>query len=87
MFVRSSNSTTIIVHVYVDDIIIIENNEKKIINIKNYLKNKFDIKDLENFKYFLELKLHIQSKKVYFYLKENILLTCEKKPINWIQNH
>jgi ribosomal protein S3 len=48
MFVKYSDGTTTIVLVYVYDIIIIiGNNGKKIENVKDYLKNKFDIKDLK----------------------------------------
>jgi Reverse transcriptase (RNA-dependent DNA polymerase) len=52
VFIKYSDSTTTIIFVYVDDNIITENNEKKIINIKDYLKNKFDIEDLRKLKYF-----------------------------------
>jgi inosine/xanthosine triphosphate pyrophosphatase family protein len=71
---KHSNDTTNIVLVHVDDIIIIENNEK-IKNIKDYLKNKFDIKDLEKLKYFVRIEIaHKKKKNICFYLKENMFL-------------
>jgi Reverse transcriptase (RNA-dependent DNA polymerase) len=65
MFMKHSNDTTNIVLVHVDDIIIIENNEK-IKNIKDYLNNKFDIKDLEKLKYFVKIEIAHKKKKYLF---------------------
>jgi Reverse transcriptase (RNA-dependent DNA polymerase) len=66
MFVQHSGDTTVIVLVYVDDIIITGNNEKEIKNVKDYLKNKFDIKDLGKLKYFLGIKIAYSKKKDLF---------------------
>jgi FlaA1/EpsC-like NDP-sugar epimerase len=52
--------------VHVDDIIITENNENKIKNIKDYLKNKFNLGKL---KYFLKIKISYSKEK-------KIFLTC-----------
>jgi Reverse transcriptase (RNA-dependent DNA polymerase) len=71
MFVKHSDSTTTIVLVYVDDIIVIGNNEKEIKTIKNYLKNKFDIKDLGRLKYFLGIEIaHSKGKGLFLSQKK-----------------
>jgi ribosomal protein S3 len=53
MFVQTINKTITVVLVYVDDIIIVGNDDNQIMNVKNYLKEKFDIKDLGKLRYFL----------------------------------
>jgi Reverse transcriptase (RNA-dependent DNA polymerase) len=66
MFIKHSGSTTTIVLVYVDDIIITGNNETEIENIKNYLRNKFVIKDLEKLNYFLGIEIaHLREKSLF----------------------
>jgi Reverse transcriptase (RNA-dependent DNA polymerase) len=64
--------------IYVDDIIIIENNLEEIREVKTQLRNVFDIKDLKLLKYFLEIETAHSPKglfvttKIYFGLvKEN----------------
>jgi Reverse transcriptase (RNA-dependent DNA polymerase) len=64
MFVKYSDDITTIVLIYVDDIIIItENNENEINKFKTYLRNKFDIKDLKKLKYFLRIEIAHSRKK------------------------
>jgi Reverse transcriptase (RNA-dependent DNA polymerase) len=46
MFVKCSQNSIIIILVYVDDIIIIKNDNKGIKKVKQYLKEKFNIKNL-----------------------------------------
>jgi Reverse transcriptase (RNA-dependent DNA polymerase) len=69
MFVKHSDSTTTIVFVYVYDIIVTGNNEKEIKIVKNYLKNKFDIKDLGRLKYFLGIEI-VHSKRKGLFLSQ-----------------
>jgi Reverse transcriptase (RNA-dependent DNA polymerase) len=65
MFVKYSNNITTIVLVYVDNIIITGNNEKEINNVKTYLKEKFDIKDLGKLKYFLGIEIAHSGKGLF----------------------
>jgi Reverse transcriptase (RNA-dependent DNA polymerase) len=53
MFIKHFQKIIIIVLVYVDDIIITENNNEKIEKVKKYLKREFDLKDLGQLSYFL----------------------------------
>jgi Reverse transcriptase (RNA-dependent DNA polymerase) len=57
LFTKHSNDNIIIVLVYVDDIIVIENNQTDINLIKGQLKKNFDIKDLGILKYFLGIEV------------------------------
>jgi Reverse transcriptase (RNA-dependent DNA polymerase) len=66
IFVKHSDSTTTIIIIYVDDIIITENNEKKIKSAKDYLKNKFGIKNLGKLRYFLVIEIAHSKEKDLF---------------------
>jgi Reverse transcriptase (RNA-dependent DNA polymerase) len=75
MFIKHKQDCTTIILVYVDDIIIIGNNNEEINIVKQYLKNKFDIKDLGKLSYFLGIEITYSNKGL-FYRKEIIHLTC-----------
>jgi Reverse transcriptase (RNA-dependent DNA polymerase) len=79
MFVKHSDGTTTIVLVYVDDIIVTGNNEKEIQTVKNYLKNKFDIKDLGRFKYFLGIEIAHSKENGLFLSQRKYILDLLKK--------
>jgi hypothetical protein len=55
------------------------NNEKKTKDIKDYLKNKIDIKGLEKLKCFLKIKFHIQTKKSLFLSQKKYVLNLLKE--------
>ncbi|XP_048229524.1 uncharacterized mitochondrial protein AtMg00810-like [Ricinus communis] len=57
MFVRHTHSCTIIVLIYVNDIIITGNNNEEIQEVKQKLKEEFDIKDLGQLSYFLGIEI------------------------------
>ncbi|KAL4580545.1 hypothetical protein LXL04_016743 [Taraxacum kok-saghyz] len=57
LFVRFGNKGSVtILLVYVDDIILTGNDESEILNVKNFLKSQFLIKDLGKLKYFLGIE-------------------------------
>jgi Reverse transcriptase (RNA-dependent DNA polymerase) len=56
---------TIVVLVYVDDIIIIRNDLEEIKRVKIQLKEKFDIKDLRLLKYFLRIEIAHSPKRLF----------------------
>jgi Reverse transcriptase (RNA-dependent DNA polymerase) len=68
----------IVILIYIDDIIIIENDITVIHDVKQYLQKKFDIKDLGRLKYFLGIEI-AYFKRGYFYSKENMCWTYYKK--------
>jgi Reverse transcriptase (RNA-dependent DNA polymerase) len=79
MFVKHSDGTTTIVIVYVDHIIVTGNNEKEIQTVKNYMKNKFDIKDLGRLKYFLRIEIAHSKEKGLFLSQRKYILDLLKE--------
>jgi Reverse transcriptase (RNA-dependent DNA polymerase) len=61
-----------IVFIYIDDIIFTGNNENEINKVKIYLKNKFDIKDLEKLKYLLEIKIITFKREIFIFISKKI---------------
>jgi Reverse transcriptase (RNA-dependent DNA polymerase) len=57
MFINHYGKSTIIILVYVDDIIITENDNDEIKKVKQLLKNEFDIKNLGTLSYFLGIEI------------------------------
>jgi Reverse transcriptase (RNA-dependent DNA polymerase) len=78
LFIKHSHNTTTLVLVYVDDIIITGNNEIEIDNVKSYLKNKFDIKDLGYLKYFLGIEFAHSRKGLYLSQRKYVLDLLEE---------
>ena len=57
VFYRNSSSGVILLVVYVDDIIIIENDYKGISSPKSFLHSQFHTKDLQMLRYFLGIEV------------------------------
>ncbi|GJR73436.1 putative reverse transcriptase domain-containing protein [Tanacetum coccineum] len=64
LFVKGSGNTFVALHVYVDDIVITGSDIKQIDDFKQYLKSKFQIKDLGLLKYFLGIEVLRNNKGV-----------------------
>jgi Reverse transcriptase (RNA-dependent DNA polymerase) len=77
LFIKHDCNGIIIVLVYVDDLII-RNNEIEIELIKRNLKQKFEIKDLGKLKYFLGIEI-AHSKKRLFLSQSKYVLGLLKK--------
>lgn len=65
LFTYIHDKTSILVLVYVDDIIITGNNDDAIAEIKQFFAQSFSIKDLDNLRYFLGIEVS-QSKQGIF---------------------
>lgn len=63
LFIKQINYEIVIIVVYVDDINIIGDNQKVIINTKSILKRHFEIRYLGKSRYFLGLKVLYSNKK------------------------
>jgi Reverse transcriptase (RNA-dependent DNA polymerase) len=57
LFINTNNSHITIILMYVDDIKVTGSNKDNIELIKGKLQNKFDIKDLDFLKYFLDIEI------------------------------
>jgi Reverse transcriptase (RNA-dependent DNA polymerase) len=73
MFIKHLQNTTIIILVYVDNIIITGNNNEEIKRVKQYLKREFDIKDLEKLSYFLGIEIAHSSKGLFLSQRKYVL--------------
>jgi hypothetical protein len=60
--VKNTNHGIVIIVIYVDDLIIIGDNNVDIFDLKKLLKQKFEMKDLGELRYFLGIEV-IQSPK------------------------
>ncbi|XP_071700433.1 uncharacterized mitochondrial protein AtMg00810-like [Rutidosis leptorrhynchoides] len=87
LFIESDNDVFIAILVYVDDIVVTGNNTCEINKFKDFLKSKFQIKDLGVLKYFLGIEVIRENKNIFLsqrkytldLLTEFGLLNC--KPI------
>ena len=70
MFTRVNKGSIIHLLIYVDDILIASNDVDAVNVFKQFLDNKFKLKDLGTLKYFLVLKL-LELSKGCLYVKEN----------------
>jgi Reverse transcriptase (RNA-dependent DNA polymerase) len=73
LFTKHEGNDTTVVLVYIDDIIIIENNSMKISEIKKSLKERFEIKDLGRLKYFLGIEIAHSIKGLFIFQRKYIL--------------
>jgi Reverse transcriptase (RNA-dependent DNA polymerase) len=73
MFINHSGKSTTVILVYVDDIIIIGNDNDEIKKVKQLLKNEFDIKDLGTLSYFLRIEIAHSSKGLFLSQRKYVL--------------
>jgi hypothetical protein len=57
LYVCKSDEGIVVITIYVDDLIVGGDNEKEIEHVKSLLKQKFDMKDLGELKFFLGIKV------------------------------
>jgi len=69
--VKKNNHGIVVIIIYVDDLIITRDSDADIFDLKKLLKQKFEIKDLGELRYFLGIEV-IQSPKGYGYYKGNM---------------
>jgi Reverse transcriptase (RNA-dependent DNA polymerase) len=73
LFVKHNHEHTTIVLVYVGDIIITGNNKKQIKEIKNQLRENFDIKDLGHLKFILGIEIAYSQESLFLSQRKYIL--------------
>jgi hypothetical protein len=57
LYVRKSDEGIVVITIYVDDMIVGGDNEKEVEHVKSLLKQKFDMKDLGELKFFLGIEV------------------------------
>jgi len=57
LYVRKSDEGIVVIIIYVDDLIVGGDNEKEVEHVKRLLKQKFDMKDLGELKFFLGIEV------------------------------
>jgi hypothetical protein len=57
LYVKKTNHGIVVIVIYVDDLIIIGNNDVNIFDFKKLLKQKFELKDLGELCYFLNIEV------------------------------
>ncbi len=57
LYVRKNDEGIVVITIYVDDLIVGGDNEKEVEHVKSLLKQKFHMKDLDEFKFFLGIEV------------------------------
>jgi hypothetical protein len=86
---------TVTLIIYVDDMIVIGNDEEGISELQRYLASEFEMKDLGELKYFLGIEVYrsklgiflSQRKYVLDLLAKTGMLDCKPVDISIVQNH
>jgi Reverse transcriptase (RNA-dependent DNA polymerase) len=78
LFTKHDTNGTTMILIYIYDIIINDNNQIEIDHIKKNLKGKFEIKYVDNLKYFLEIEI-IHSTKGLFICQRKYTLDLLKE--------
>ena len=77
IYVKHSNNNFIIISLYVDDILIAENDKKLIDVIKKWLSSNFEMNDMGEASYILGVKILMDDQKDFWvYLKRCTLRKC-----------
>nr|CAD1824840.1 unnamed protein product [Ananas comosus var. bracteatus] len=73
MFIKKYMSKITILIVYVDDIVITENDPQKMSKLKCYLAKEFEIKDLGKLRYFLRIEVARSEKGIFISQRKYVL--------------
>jgi hypothetical protein len=58
LFLKRNGGKTAALIIYVDDMIVIKNDEEGISELQRYLASEFEMKDLDGLKYFLGIEVY-----------------------------
>ena len=73
LFIRIGSTGKLVVLIYVDDLIVTGDNLSEIHSLKQYLRNKFALKDLGLLKYFLGIEMARSSKGLFLNQRKYVL--------------
>lgn len=72
MYYRASDQAILIVAIYVDDIVIFASNENSLTKQKQYLSNKFRMKDMDETRQYLLIRITSNGKQGKLWLDQEI---------------
>ena len=75
LYVRKTQNGIMLLVIYVDDLIMTGDSEHDIAEVKSLLKQKFEMKDLGELRYFLGIEV-VKGDKGTFLLQRHIVLIC-----------
>ena len=73
VFYKNSNSSIILLVVYVDDIVITRSDSKGISSLKSFLQSQFHPKDLGMLRYFLGIEVMQNKYGIFLYQRKYVL--------------
>ena len=73
LFLKNQNRNITALIIYVDDMIITENDDEEIIDLQKYLASEFEMKNLGGLKYFLGIEVARSKQGIFLSLRKYIL--------------
>jgi len=78
LYVKKTNHGIVVIVIYVDDLIIIGNSDVDIFDLKKLLKQKFEMKDLGELHYFLDIEVTQSPKGIWLLQRQYALNKLSK---------
>ena len=78
MYVKKTDTSLVIIVIYIDDLIIIGDDKVQIANVKKVLGTKFDMKDLGELMYFLGIEVIRTSQGIWLLQRKYVLDMLKK---------
>jgi hypothetical protein len=78
LYVKKTDHGIVVIVIYVDDLVITRDNDIDIFNLKKFLKQKFEMKDLGELRYFLNIDLVQSPKRIWLLQRQYALNKLSK---------
>jgi hypothetical protein len=78
LYVKKTNHEIVVIVIYVDDLIITRDSDADIFDLKKFLKQKFEMKDLGELHYFFGIEVIQSSKKIWLLQRQYALNKLSK---------
>ncbi len=73
LYVKNTNHGIVVIVIYVDDLIITKDSDADIFDLKNLLKQKFEMKDLGELRYFFGIEVILSPKGIWLLQRQYAL--------------